>query len=112
MAVRYRALSRSSIADSAIASVSYVVAGLGFASEATVDELHRRMVHRIREAAQMRNIPLSHLPDRAGVSKAHFFDVMAGRKSPTIQWLSKLAEALDIDTGDFFVKVRASSSEG
>ena len=95
-----------------MAIVPYLGADFCFASEATVDELHRRMVQRIREAAQVRNIPLSHLPDRAGVSKAHFFDVMAGRKSPTIQWLSKLAEALDIDTGDFFVKVRPSSPEG
>jgi transcriptional regulator with XRE-family HTH domain len=64
-----------------------------------VDELHRRVVTRIREVAEERGIPLTHLPDRAGVARSHFWDVLAGRKSPTLVWLAKIAAALDVDAG-------------
>jgi transcriptional regulator with XRE-family HTH domain len=64
-----------------------------------VDELHRRVVTRIREVAEERGIPLTHLPDRAGVARSHFWDVLAGRKSPTLAWLAKIATALDVDAG-------------
>jgi len=58
------------------------------------------MVRRIREAARQRKIRVTHLPDRAGVSRSHFWEVMACRKSPTLSWLKKVADALDADAGD------------
>ena len=64
-----------------------------------MDELHRRVVTRIREVAEERGIPLTHLPDRAGVARSHFWDVLAGRKSPTLAWLGKIAAALEVDAG-------------
>jgi Cro/C1-type helix-turn-helix DNA-binding protein len=47
-----------------------------------------------------RKIPISHLPDHADVSRSHFWDVMAGKKSPTLAWLDKIARALDADVAD------------
>lgn len=73
-----------------------------------MDELHRRMVRHIRELAKAQKIPLTHLPDHAGVSKAHFFEVIAGRKSPTVQWLARLAEALGVDIVDLLAPETAS----
>lgn len=71
-----------------------------------MDELHRRVVRRIRELARERKIPVSHLPDRAAVARSHFFDVLAGRKSPTLAWLGRVAEALEVDAGELFAKRR------
>lgn len=73
---------------------------------ATVDELHRRVVRHIRERAKRGKIPVTHLPDRAGISRSHFFEVMAGRKSPTLKWLGKLAAALGVDAGDLVAQDR------
>jgi transcriptional regulator with XRE-family HTH domain len=71
-----------------------------------VDELHRRMARRVRERAKERKLPLSHLADRSGVSRAQLFDVLRGRKSPTLGWLNKIAHALDVDAGDLVAKGR------
>ncbi len=80
---------------------------------ATVDDPHERMVRRLRERARERKIPLSHLPDRAGVARSHFWDVLAGRKSPTLQWLARVAEALGVDVEDLLARSpRGGSDKG
>lgn len=79
------------------------------AETTTVDELHERVVGRIREIAAERRIPLSHLPDRAAVSRSHFWDVMAGRKSPTLYWLGRIADALGADPAELLER-KASAS--
>jgi hypothetical protein len=58
------------------------------------------VVQRIRERARREKIPVTHLPDLAAVSRSHFWDVMAGRASPTLAWLAKVAAALGADAGD------------
>lgn len=73
-------------------------------SEATVDELHRRVARHIRERAQGKNIPLSHLPDRAAVARSHFWEVLGGRKSPTLNWLGRIAAALEVDPADLLAR--------
>lgn len=65
-----------------------------------MDDFHQRVVDRIREVAEKRRIPVTHLPDRAGVGRSHFWEVMAGRASPTLAWLEKVAAALDVDPGE------------
>lgn len=62
-----------------------------------MDELHQRVVDRIRKLAEERGIPITHLPERARVGRSHFFGVMAGSSSPTLSWLSRIAEALEAD---------------
>ena len=73
-----------------------------------MDELHRRVVRHIRAAAKRERIPVTHLPDRSGVSRSHFWDVMAGRSSPTLSWLKKIADALDADAADLVARDRPS----
>ena len=65
-----------------------------------MDELHERVIEHIRQLAEARAIPLSHLPDRAAVARSHFWDVMAGRKSPTLSWLERIAEVLEVDVAE------------
>ena len=58
------------------------------------------MVAAIRAAAKARGVQLTHVPDLAGVSRSHFWDVMAGRKSPTVTWLTKIAIAERVELAD------------
>ncbi len=69
-----------------------------------MDELHRRVVGRIKRVAREKRIAASHLPDRAGVARSHYWEVMAGKRSPTLKWLAKIADALDVDVGELIVK--------
>jgi transcriptional regulator with XRE-family HTH domain len=72
-----------------------------------VDALHRRMAERIRDLAAKRGITVSHLPDRAGVGAGHFWRVMNGSASPSLQWLERIAAALDVEVADLVAPVEA-----
>lgn len=67
-----------------------------------MDELQRRLVNHVRELARKRGIPLSHVPDRSGLGRSHFFDVLAGRASPTLDWVAKIASVFEIDPVELF----------
>jgi DNA-binding phage protein len=69
-----------------------------------VDELHKRVALAIRRIARDREMPLTHLPDRAGVTRSHFWAVLAGKKSPTLRWLQHVAKALDVDVSELVVQ--------
>jgi transcriptional regulator with XRE-family HTH domain len=71
---------------------------------ATEAEVRKRVASRIRRFAKERRIAITHVADRAGVSRAYFFEVLAGRENPTIGWLVKVGEALDIDPGDLLAR--------
>lgn len=73
-----------------------------------MDELHRRVASRIREVAKAKKIPLSHVADRAAVSRTNVFDVLAGRKSPTLSFLKKVADALGVDTSELVPAPKSS----
>jgi ribosomal protein L7Ae-like RNA K-turn-binding protein len=70
------------------------------------EDLHERVTKRIRAIAREQRIPVTHLPDRAAVGRSHFWEVMAGRSSPTLEWLARVAVALDVDPGELVVAVR------
>ncbi|MEX1366260.1 MAG: helix-turn-helix transcriptional regulator [Nannocystaceae bacterium] len=65
------------------------------------EEVHARVAKRIRDTCARRNLPLIELAKLAGVSRAHLFAVLAGRKSPTVEYLNKLATALQCDPHSF-----------
>lgn len=69
-----------------------------------METLQERFTRRVRVYAQRQGLTVTHLPDYAAVSRAHFWDVMAGRKSPTLAWVSKVAEALGCDPGDLLAR--------
>jgi transcriptional regulator with XRE-family HTH domain len=73
----------------------------------TVDEIRQRVNRRIRELARKNRIAVTHLPDRAGVSRSHFWDVLRGKRSPTLKWLVRVANALDVDPAELLVKPHA-----
>ena len=59
-----------------------------------MDRHHRDAAQRIRALADEKGITLTYLADFSGRSRSHFWDVMAGRKSPTLKWLVSIADAL------------------
>jgi len=69
-----------------------------------VDELHRRLVRRIRARARAKRIPVTHLPDLAGVSRSHFWNVLRGSSSPTLAWLEKVARALEAEPSELLAR--------
>jgi lambda repressor-like predicted transcriptional regulator len=51
----------------------------------------------LRAAAEKKGVTLTALADFAAVSRAQVFNVVACRTSPTLDWLSKVATALDME---------------
>ncbi len=49
-------------------------------------------------------MPLDDVVARAGVARSHFYDVLGGRKSPTLTWMEKIATALDVDAVDLLAR--------
>ncbi len=63
-------------------------------------DLQKRVVANLKLWAKKRKIPLSHVPDRAGLSRTYFWDILAGRKAPTFPWLEAISRVLEIDPVD------------
>ncbi len=61
-----------------------------------MSELQNQLVEALRRVAEEQRVVLSHLPDRAGVSRSHFWDVLKGRKSPTLESIEKVATSLEV----------------
>ena len=69
-----------------------------------MDASHKRLAKNIRARARALEIPLSHIPDRAGINRAHFWTVLKGTSSPTLKWIVKVAATLDCDAADLLAK--------
>ncbi len=67
-------------------------------------ELRVRVARRIRQLAEARGIPLTHLADRAGVSRAHMWSILYGEKAATIDWLAKVASELEVDPAELLAR--------
>jgi transcriptional regulator with XRE-family HTH domain len=76
-----------------------------------VDPLLQRVADNVRDIATAKGIALTHLPDRAGVARSYFWDVLGLRRNPTLKWLGKIADALDVDPAELVAK-RASAPAG
>ena len=61
---------------------------------------------RLREWREKRDLSLRQLAKRAGVSFVTLYRIEAGRISPTVAMLEKLAEALEISVRDLFLEER------
>lgn len=63
----------------------------------TAEDLRLRMVQRIRALAADRRMSLAELARVSGVSRAALQAILAGRRSPTLDTIAKLANALRVD---------------
>jgi transcriptional regulator with XRE-family HTH domain len=69
------------------------------------------MIVRLREWRERRKLSLRQLAERAGVHYVTIVSIEAGRMSPTVETLEKLANALDIQLRDFFPVERQSHKQ-
>lgn len=76
-----------------------------------MDEIHQRLVARIRCLANKRGVALSHLPDFANVGRSHYWEVLQGRSSPTLEWVQKIAAALEVDVVDLLARPDDAASQ-
>ena len=51
----------------------------------------------MRELCEAKGMVFSHLPHRAGVGQTHFWAIVKGDSSPTLNWICSIADALDVD---------------
>lgn len=70
-----------------------------------VDATHANLAAQIRALAEARGIPLSHVADRAGVGRAHLYGVLAGRSSPSLTWIVKIAEVLGVEPAELLTPI-------
>ena len=62
------------------------------------------LAQRIREIAAEKGVPLSHIPDRAGVARSHFYTVLGERGAATVDWIEQIAAALGCEPSDLLCR--------
>lgn len=60
------------------------------------DPLERVLAERIRELAQAKGLPLSHVADRAGIARSHLWALLSCERSATLAMVQKIAEVLEV----------------
>lgn len=76
----------------------------------TPEQLRERVAARIREIAKRKGITLAALADRAGVSEGGLHLALSGKSGPTINFLAKVAAALDVDPDELVKRYRKPRS--
>lgn len=68
-----------------------------------VGKLERILIGQIRATVEAQDLAMSHLADRAGISRSSMWEVMSGRASPTLAWIQRVAEVLEVDPAKLLV---------
>jgi lambda repressor-like predicted transcriptional regulator len=61
------------------------------------EDLRKLVARNVRAAARRKGVALTSLADFSGTSRSQLFAVLALTTSPTVDWLAKVAAALDVD---------------
>ena len=62
-------------------------------------QLRRVLARNIRQTAKKRGTSLNSLADFAGVSRSQLYDVLGSRKAASVDWIARIATALDTEPG-------------
>jgi transcriptional regulator with XRE-family HTH domain len=71
-------------------------------------EARLRVATRIREICERKGVSIQDLAKRAGTARSYLYSVLDGAKSPTVDWLAKIAEALGVDIAELVSRPRAA----
>ncbi len=66
--------------------------------------LRRLVARNIRAAAKRKPVALTALADFAGVSRSQVFTVLSATTSPTLDWIAKVATALDVEPSQLLAR--------
>ncbi|KIG16751.1 hypothetical protein DB30_04095 [Enhygromyxa salina] len=61
------------------------------------------MTENLRRLTKAKGIPLTVVADRAEIDRRQLFAMMAGEYDADLDWLNKLADALEVDVTELFV---------
>jgi transcriptional regulator with XRE-family HTH domain len=67
-----------------------------------VDLLHRKLSKRIKALMAGQGLSVNRLADFSGVGRGRMSEILAGKSSPTVRTLGKIALALATDVRDLF----------
>jgi transcriptional regulator with XRE-family HTH domain len=62
-----------------------------------VGQLERVLAKRVRELAAAKGLPVSHVADRAGVSRSMLWELFNHKASPSLATIQKLSDALELE---------------
>ncbi|MCA9697564.1 MAG: helix-turn-helix transcriptional regulator [Myxococcales bacterium] len=63
---------------------------------------HEIVTENLRRLTEAKGIPLTVVADRAGIDRRQLFAMMAGEFDADLDWLNRLAEALDVPLSELF----------
>jgi transcriptional regulator with XRE-family HTH domain len=67
-----------------------------------VDALHRKLAKRIRSLMAAKGLSVNRLADFSGVGRGRMSELLAGKSSPTVRTLGRIADALEVNVRDLF----------
>lgn len=79
---------------------------------ATQTTIRDTLASNIRRAVHERDMSLNALSDAAGVSRSQLYDVLAGRKGATVDWIERLADALNLHPWQLISEQRGRKRNG
>jgi transcriptional regulator with XRE-family HTH domain len=71
----------------------------------TSPEAHEIVTENLRRLTEAKDIPLTVVADRAGIDRRELFAMMAGEYDPDLDWLGRLADALEVPMSELFLEV-------
>jgi hypothetical protein len=71
-----------------------------YAARRHMDALHRGFTRRVRELMKRRELSANRLADFSGLGRGRVSEILAGKTSPTLRTMGKLADALEVPVRD------------
>lgn len=66
---------------------------------------------RIKQLREMRNMNRNELANKAGVSPTYIYQLERGEKSPTVEYLGYICDALGVGLADFFTDDKSDNND-
>lgn len=61
-----------------------------------MDTLHRRFTRRVRQLMLQKRLSVNRLADFSGIGRGGLSELLAGKSSPTLRTMGRLADALEV----------------
>jgi transcriptional regulator with XRE-family HTH domain len=74
-----------------------------------MDALHRRFAKRVREYMALRSLSVNRLADFSGIGRGRLSEILAGRSSPTLRTVGKIADALSVSPAELFSESKSAT---
>lgn len=76
-----------------------------------MDTLHRRFTRRVRQLMVQKRLSVNRLADFSGIGRGGLSELLAGKSSPTLRTMSRIADALEVSVRDLLPEDDAPRSK-